>query len=91
MKLIKPFLTYRAIKVYKFVKNLDFPKIILNRKTEALVISAQKGLLSVCLPQPLSRMHSHPCECRVETLFMASVQKWDHAPFMVLSKPAVFT
>ena len=44
MKLIKLFLTYRAIKMYKFVKNLDFPKIILNRKTEASVISAQKGL-----------------------------------------------
>lgn len=44
MKLIKPFLNYRGIKVYKFLKSLDFPKIVLNRKTEALVTLAQKGL-----------------------------------------------
>ena len=44
MKLIEPFLNYRGIKVYKFLKSLDFPKIALNRKSEALVTLAQKGL-----------------------------------------------
>ena len=88
MKLIKPVLNSRGIKVYKFLKSLDFPKIVLNRKTEALVTLAQKGLRATPAPA-LPRMHSHVG--RVETHFMASVQKWDRAPFMVLSKPAVFT
>ena len=52
MKLIKPFLNYRGIKVYKFLKSLDFPKIVLNRKTEALVTLAQKGLRVYACPSP---------------------------------------
>lgn len=52
MKLIKPFLNYRGIKVYKFLKSLDFPKIVLNRKTEASVTLAQKGLRVYACPSP---------------------------------------
>lgn len=52
MNLIKPFLNYRGIKVCIFVKSLDFPKIVLNRKTEASVTLAQRGLRVYACPSP---------------------------------------